>query len=65
MKKMWPNLKQCHGHCLKELKKIRMASPNKSQKPYSLIHLVRCMFGVEIAIHNGIYNAEGILKAES
>jgi len=51
---MWTNLKQYHGNCLKELKKIRIVPPNKSQKPYSLIQIFRFVFGVEITIHKQI-----------
>lgn len=32
-------------------KKVTFALPNKSQKPYCLIRIVRCVFGVEHAIH--------------
>jgi hypothetical protein len=49
-KLIWPNLKQYRGNCLKELKKITISSPNKSQKLYCLIQIVRCVLGVEAAI---------------
>jgi hypothetical protein len=50
MKMIWPNLMQYRGNCLKELKKIKIASPNKNQKLCCLIQIVRCVLCVETAI---------------